>query len=83
MNVMVVLEIVLGLYAAFWLLYGIGLFAGWFVRTLPVILAIPAMPFIYAYKKKSECPCLSKLIFALWLAFYVVLAFGIIMECVS
>ncbi|MBP9995459.1 MAG: hypothetical protein KBT67_11105 [bacterium] len=80
---MIVLEIIIGFYVTFGLLYGIGLFAGWFVRTLPVILVIPAIPFIDAYRMRKEHPRLSKWIFTLWLAFYIVLAFGITMECVS
>lgn len=80
---MFLLEIIIGFCAVFGLLYGIGLFAGWFVRTLPVILVIPAIPFIYAYRKREEYPRMSKWIFALWLASYILIAFGIIMECIS
>lgn len=80
---MFLLEIIIGFCSVFGLLYGIGLFAGWFVRTLPVILVIPAIPFIYAYRKREEYPRMSKWIFALWLAAYILIAFGIIMECIS
>lgn len=80
---MFLLEIIIGFCFAFGLLYGIGLFAGWFVRTLPIILVIPAIPFIYAYRKREEYPRMSKWIFALWLASYILIAFGITMECIS
>lgn len=80
---MIVLEIIIGFYVTFGLLYGIGCLAGWFVRTLPVILVIPAIPFIDAYRMREEYPRMSKWIFALWLAAYILIAFGIIMECIS
>jgi hypothetical protein len=53
------------------------------VKTVLMVLFLPAVPFLLAYRIRKEKPVMSALIYALWGSFYVLVTLVLLLDALT